>query len=99
MERVAQAVESLGTEKVVRKDLKAVAEGMAQARWVPEEVVARPLEMLMGEGQGGKSPVLEKREQELPHSGNHGKSRCGFPRDTGHQRASERDDLGKNPSG
>ena len=42
-EGVAQAVESRGTEKVVRKDWKAVAEEMAQARWGPEEVVARPL--------------------------------------------------------
>ena len=48
MEGVAQAVESLGTE-VVRKDWKEVAEEMAQARWAPEEVVARPPETLMRE--------------------------------------------------
>ena len=47
---LAQAVGFLGTE-VVRKDWKAVAEEMMQARWAP------------------KSPVLEKKEQELPHSG------------------------------
>ena len=53
--RVA-AVEGGGTdikthdkEVVVRKDWKEVAEGMAQARWAPEGVVARPLETLMGE--------------------------------------------------
>ena len=43
MEGAVQAVESPGTEKVVRKDWKAAAEGMGQARWAPEEVVARPL--------------------------------------------------------
>ena len=47
MEGVAQDVESLGTKEVVRKDWK--VEEMAQTRWVPEEVVARPLETLMGE--------------------------------------------------
>ena len=33
VEGAAQTVESLGTEKVVHKDWKAAAEGMAQARW------------------------------------------------------------------
>ena len=101
MERVAQAVESLGTEKVVRKDWKVVAEGMAQARWAPEEVGARPLEILMGvkpmwqTSSPGKEGAGVASQWRL----NHGKSKCGFPRDTGHQRVGERDDLGTNPSG
>ena len=37
-----------GTEKVVRGDWKAVAEGMVQARLAPEEVVARPFETPVG---------------------------------------------------
>ena len=84
---------SLGTEAVARKDWKAVAEGMGQARWAPEEVVARPLERLMG----GK-PMWQKSSPSQWRL-NHGKSKCGFPREKGHQHEGERDDLGKNPSG
>ena len=46
MEGAAQAVVSLGTEVVVRKDWKVVAQEMAQTRWAPEEVVAPPPETL-----------------------------------------------------
>ena len=97
----AQGVGSIGTEVVVRKHWKAAAEGMAQARWAPEEVVARPLEKLMG----GK-PRWQKSSPGKEGAGvasqwrlNLGKSKCGYPRGTGHQHESERADLGKNPSG
>ena len=99
MEGAAQVVESLGTEKV-RKNWKAAAEGMAQASWAPEDVVARPLEILMG-----RMPKWQKSNPEKEGTGvasqlrlNHGKSKCGFPRDAGHHKG-EQDDLGKSPSG
>ena len=38
------AQDELSTERVVHKDWKAATEGMAQARWAPEEVVVRPIE-------------------------------------------------------
>ena len=77
----AQAVESIGTEKVVRKDWKAAAEGMAQARWAPEKVVARPLETLMGvksnwqKSNPGKEGAGVASQWRL----NHGKSKVRFP--------------------
>ena len=88
-------MESLGTEVVVRKDWKAVVEGMGQARWAPEEVVARPLEMLMGEKPEWRklSPGKEGAGVASQWRLNHGKSKSGFPRDTGHQHEGERDDL------
>ena len=67
MEGEGQVVVFLGTEVVVHKDRKVGAEGMAQVGRA-EEVVARPPETLK-EGQSGESPILEKREQKLPHSG------------------------------
>ena len=101
VEEVAQAVESLGTEKVVRKDRKAAAEGMAQAKWVPVEVVARPLEILVGEKPRWQKSSVGKEGAGVASQWrlNHGKSKCGFPRNTGHQHEGERDDLEKNPSG
>ena len=95
----AQVVVSLGTEVVVRKDWKAGAE-MWQARWAPQEVVARPLEKLMGEKPRWQksSPGKEGARVASQWRLNHGKSKCGFPRDTGYQHEGERDDLGKNPS-
>ena len=91
---------SLGTEVVVRKDRKAGAE-MWQARWAPEEVVARPLEKLMGEKPRWQKSSPGREEAGVASRSwlSHGKSKCGFPRDTGHQHEGERDDLGKNPSG
>ena len=69
MEGAAQDEPS--TERVVRKDWKAVMEGMAQARWAPEEVVARPIETLTGEKQKsspGKRKMPSRRfaEREEP---------------------------------
>ena len=77
------------------------AEGKAQVGRAPEEVVARPLEKL----KGGKprwqksSPGKEGARVASQRKLSHGKSKCGFPRDTGHQHEGERDDLGKNSSG
>ena len=99
VERVAQAAESLGTEKVVRKDWKAVVEGMAQARWVPEEVGARPLEILMGEAKVAKVQSWKRGSRScLTVEAASWKVKVRLPRDSGHQRVGEHDDLGKNPS-
>ena len=74
---------------------------MAHARWAPEEVVARPHEILMGgmprwqESSPGKEGAGVASQWRL----NHGKSKSSFPRDTGHQHEGERDDPGKSPSG
>ena len=97
--RGAQVVVSLGTEVVVRKDRKAGAEGMAQVGRAPEEVVARPLEKLKGEKPRWQKSTPGKEGAGVASQWRHGKSKCGFPRDTGHQHEGERDDLGKNPSG
>ena len=56
-----------------------------------EEVVARPLEKLMGGKPRWQKSSPGKEQWRL----NHGK-KCGFPRDAGHQH--EREDLGKDPS-
>ena len=98
MAGVAQAVESLGTKVEVRKDWKAVVGQMGRA---PEEVEAHPLEKLMGEksrwqkSNPGKEGATIASQWRL----NRGKSKCGYPRGTGHQHARGHDDLGKNPSG
>ena len=96
----AQAVESLGTKVEVRKDWKAVVGEMAQVGRAPEEVVHLP-EKLTGEkprwqkSSPGKEGATVASQWRL----NHGKSKCGYARGTGHQHEGERDDLGKNPSG
>ena len=97
MEGAAQAVESLGTEVVVRKDWKVVAEE-AQTRWAPEEVVARPPETLVGEKPRWQksNPGREEAGVALRWRLSRGKS---VPHDTGHQLAGGYDDLGKSPSG
>ena len=85
----------------LRKDWKAVVGEMAQVGRAPEEVVAHQPEKLMGEkpgwqksnpGRGGATIASQWRL-------NHGKSKCGCPRGTGHQLAAGHDDLGKIPSG
>ena len=77
-----------------------VAEEMAQVRWAPQEVVVRPPETLIGGKLKRQMSSRGKEEAGVASQGrlNRGKSECGFPRDTGHQRAGERDDLGRNPS-
>ena len=92
MEGEAQVVVSLGTDVVVRKDRKAGAEGMAQVGRAPEEVVARPLEKLKGEkprwqrSSPGKDGARVASQRRLSH----GKSKCGFPRDTPTRRRARR---------
>ena len=94
-------MESLGTKVEVRKDWKAVVGQMAHVERVPEEVEAHPLEKLMGEkprwqkSNPGKEGATIASQWRL----NHGKSKRGYPRGTGHQHEGERDELGKNPSG
>ena len=77
MEGAAQAVESLGTEKVVRKDWKAAMEVMGQARWAPEEAVARPLEKLMGEKPEWRNSSPGKEGAGVASQWNHRKSKSG----------------------
>ena len=73
-----------GTEEVVRKDRKVVTEEMAQARWAPKEVVARPLETPMGEkprwqkSNPGKEEAGVASERWLSR----GKPESCFPHDT-----------------
>ena len=99
--REAQVVVSLGTEVVVRKDRKAGAEEMAQVGRAAEEVVARPLEKLTGEKPKWQKSTLGKEGEGVASQWrlSHGKSKCGFPRDTRHQHEGDRDDLENNPSG
>ena len=84
----------------MRKDWKAVAEEMEQVG-CQRRFLAHPPEKLMAE-----KPRWEKSNHGKEGTGvasqwslNHGKSKCGFPRGTGHHHEGERDDLGKNPSG
>ena len=101
MEGEAQVVVFLGMEVVVRKDRKAGAEGLAQVGRAPEEVVAHPPEKLKGEKPRCQTSNPGKEGAKVASQWwlNHGKSKCGSPRGTGHQHEGERDDLGKNPSG
>ena len=101
MEEEAQVVVFLGTMWWCARTWKAGAEGMAQVGRAPEEVVAHPPEKLKEEkprwqtSNPGKEGANVASQWRLSH----GKSKCGFPRGTGHQHEGERDDLGKNPSG
>ena len=64
----AQAVESLGTNVKVRKDWKAVVGEMAQVGR-QRRLRLTNVRNCWERSQGGKSPILEEGEQQLPHSG------------------------------
>ena len=99
MEGEAQVVVFLGIEEVVRKDRRAEAEGMAQVVRAPQEVVAHPPEKLKAEKPRWQTsnPGKEGAKVASRWRLSHGKSKCGFPRGTGHQHEGERESiLGQN---